>query len=684
MNNNKTAFWALAFIMVLGGLALAGAGGQTVAVTGPDLRLRFFEGIRPGAREPARVITSSFLHSTITANIESEEDLAEEQKQIKKTFNLDDVKLLTEAVLKFPAGRSEKISHLLRLDGKQYSILITPADRARMKQFRVEIFELSNEKKMSLLDTEVILPARNIAVFGFEDTQQKPYFLALRVARAGGAGGVEGAALGGVEGGVEGGVIGGVEGGVEGGVIGGVEGGVVGGGAGSTRAEFVPPKLIKKVEPLYPVKARLDRVEGVVDAEATTDTQGRVQTVKILRSVPKLDQAVVDAVKQWVYKPALVNGKPVPVSLKISCRFTLRGGRHNVEESSVVVAPPEATGISGKEKGEQGKVTQAAQEFAKGAVKITGDMKPPQLIKKVDPVYPEIARQSHVEGVVILAVRTDTSGKVKDVMVLRSIPLLDQAAIDAVRQWVYKPLIVEGKPVEAVFTVTVRFSLDGKKSAKSAQAIEQFAKGAVKITGDMNPPQLTTKVDPVYPEIARQSRVEGVVILEVRTDTTGKVKDVMVLRSIPLLDQAAIDAVRQWVYKPLIVEGKPVEAVFTVTVRFELKGGEKEEAAEAEKAGETEKGAVRATGEINPPRLLKKVEPVYPQEARKAGVEGTVILEAMTDARGNVAGIKVLKSIPELDQAAIDALKQWKYEPTIIDGKPTPVVFTVTIRFRLQ
>jgi TonB family protein len=669
MNNNKAAFWALACILVLGGLALAGAGGQTAAAAGPDLRLRFFEGIRPGAAEPARVITSSFLHSTITANIASEEDLAEEQKQIKKTFNLDDVKLLTEAVLKWPARGSEKVSHLLRLDGKQYSILITPADRARVKRFRVEIFELNNEKKMSLLDTEVILPARNIAVFGFEDTQQKPYFLALRVARAG------------VAGGVVGGVLGGVEGGVEGGVVGGVEGGVVGGRASSTRAKYVPPKLIKKVEPVYPVKARLDRVEGVVDVEATTDAQGQVQTVKILRSVPKLDQVVVDTVKQWVYEPAFVDGKPVPVTVKISCRFTLSGGRHNVEESAVVVAPSEASGISGKEQGEQGKVAQATQEFAKGAVRITGDMKPPQLMKKVDPIYPEIARQSHVEGVVILAVRTDTSGKVKDVMVLRSVPLLDQAAIDAVRQWIYKPLIVEGKPVEAVFTVTVRFSLDGQKSAK---AIDEFARGAVKISGDLKPPQLTTKVDPVYPEIARQSHVEGVVILELRTDASGKVKDVMVLRSVPLLDQAAIDAVRQWVYKPLIVEGKPVEAVFTVTVRFELKGGEKEEAAEPERPGETEKGAVRATGEINPPQLIKKVEPVYPEEARKAGIEGTVILEAMTDARGNVARVKVLKSIPELDQAAINALKQWKYEPTFIDGKPTPVVFTVTIRFQLK
>jgi protein TonB len=61
-----------------------------------------------------------------------------------------------------------------------------------------------------------------------------------------------------------------------------------------------------------------------------------------------------------------------------------------------------------------------------------------------------------------------------------------------------------------------------------------------------------------------------VVILAVKTDETGKVVDTVVLRSIPLLDQAAIDAVRQWVYEPFVQDGKAVPVVFNVTVRFQL------------------------------------------------------------------------------------------------------------------
>jgi len=65
--------------------------------------------------------------------------------------------------------------------------------------------------------------------------------------------------------------------------------------------------------------------------------------------------------------------------------------------------------------------------------------------------------------------------------------------------------------------------------------------------------------------------VEGVVIIEAQTDIYGRVQSVKVLRSIPLLDQAAIDAVRQWVYEPMVINGRPRGVIFTVTVTFKLK-----------------------------------------------------------------------------------------------------------------
>jgi protein TonB len=87
----------------------------------------------------------------------------------------------------------------------------------------------------------------------------------------------------------------------------------------------------------------------------------------------------------------------------------------------------------------------------------------------------------------------------------------------------------------------------------------------------MRAPAKVHHVSPVYPAIAQQARVQGTVILEAIIDPSGTVKDARVLRSIALLDQAALEAVRQWVFTPTLLNGVPVPVVMTVTVTFTLK-----------------------------------------------------------------------------------------------------------------
>jgi len=99
--------------------------------------------------------------------------------------------------------------------------------------------------------------------------------------------------------------------------------------------------------------------------------------------------------------------------------------------------------------------------------------------------------------------------------------------------------------------------------------------------------------------------------------------------------------------------------------------------------GEVE-APIRAVDEIKPPKLIKEVKPIYPEDARQKRVEGTVILEATTDIYGRVQKVEVLRSIPLLDQAAIDAVRQWIYEPEIIEGKPRGIIFTITVTFKLK
>jgi protein TonB len=89
-------------------------------------------------------------------------------------------------------------------------------------------------------------------------------------------------------------------------------------------------------------------------------------------------------------------------------------------------------------------------------------------------------------------------------------------------------------------------------------------------------------------------------------------------------------------------------------------------------------------GAIEPSRLITKVNPVYPELARRARVSGSVVLEAVIDEEGNVSAVKALSGHSFLVDAAVEAVKHWKYSPTILNGEPVPILATVTVIFRLD
>jgi protein TonB len=94
---------------------------------------------------------------------------------------------------------------------------------------------------------------------------------------------------------------------------------------------------------------------------------------------------------------------------------------------------------------------------------------------------------------------------------------------------------------------------------------------------------------------------------------------------------------------------------------------------------------MRITASVKQPELIKKIEPPYPEVARRTKLEGVVVLEAVITKTGSVEEVKVLRALnPTLDQAALNAVKQWKYKPATLNGRPVKVYFTVTVTFRLQ
>lgn len=95
-------------------------------------------------------------------------------------------------------------------------------------------------------------------------------------------------------------------------------------------------------------------------------------------------------------------------------------------------------------------------------------------------------------------------------------------------------------------------------------------------------------------------------------------------------------------------------------------------------------GARRVGGNVRPPRAIHRVDPQYPPAAREARVQGMVILELIIDESGSVREARILKGLPYgMDQAALDAVRQWRFEPGTQEGRPVAVIFNVTVAFRL-
>ena len=94
---------------------------------------------------------------------------------------------------------------------------------------------------------------------------------------------------------------------------------------------------------------------------------------------------------------------------------------------------------------------------------------------------------------------------------------------------------------------------------------------------------------------------------------------------------------------------------------------------------------LRVGGEITKPERLGGVQPAYTELARKARIQGVVIVEAIIDKEGHVTNVRVLKGLPMgLDQSAVDAVKSWRFRPATLNGRPVSVYYSLTVNFRLQ
>jgi TonB family protein len=211
------------------------------------------------------------------------------------------------------------------------------------------------------------------------------------------------------------------------------------------------------------------------------------------------------------------------------------------------------------------------------------------------------------------------------------------------------------------------------------------AGGPLKVGAAVQSAKLISHPTPVYPPVAKSARVQGTVVLQATIGTDGTVQNLVVLSAdSPLLVPSAIEAVKQWVYQPTLLNGNPVQVVTEITVNFTLQDSNGTAAAPAAQTAPLAPGVYRAGSGVSNPVPTYRPEPKYSEEARKAKWQGAVLLSLVVDATGTPTSIKIVRPLGlGLDEKAIEAVQQWQFKPGMKDGAPVPVQAQIEVTFRL-
>jgi TonB family protein len=210
----------------------------------------------------------------------------------------------------------------------------------------------------------------------------------------------------------------------------------------------------------------------------------------------------------------------------------------------------------------------------------------------------------------------------------------------------------------------------------------------VQVAGSVTEGLLLTKTPPVYPPIARQARIQGTVVLAALISKEGSVEKLTLMSGHPMLAQAAIDAVKQWKYKPYLLNGEPVEVDTEIRVIFTLSPPEPPTPANATPDAQTDGVAgpgPKPEESVGPggkplyhrgegtsdPKIISQVDPEYSEAARQAGFQGICVLSLIVEPDGAPSNIQVSRKLGMgLDEKALEAVKKWRFRPSMKDGQP--------------
>jgi TonB family protein len=384
---------------------------------------------------------------------------------------------------------------------------------------------------------------------------------------------------------------------------------------------------------VYPAAALKQGVQGTVVVEVKLDADGNVADAHVVSGPDELRRAALESVLQWHLMKNLAGS-----SRQVSISFRL--------PDSVPTPPPFAAAVLG-----------AAYHVGAGVTA-------PVLLYKREPEYTQEARQAHYSGSVSLSVEIDPSGKATNIQVRRSLGLgLDEKAIEAVRQWKFKPGYKDGNPVTVAATIEVNFrTLDGPATAISPATLSPIMVGR------------TVKGINVY-GLSDQARADLLSQLPMHEGDTLSLESFQnVARVVQVFDEHLKVGFAQVSRTEVTLAIAPAAGVHPVTGTAPAVNTDASAAPPAR---------IRVGGGVMQAKLVSQPIPTYPPEAKEARIQGVVKLNATIAKDGTVQHLEVISGHPVLIMAAMEAVKQWVYEPTLLNKQPVEVQTEIDVNFTL-
>jgi TonB family protein len=435
--------------------------------------------------------------------------------------------------------------------------------------------------------------------------------------------------------------------------------------AGASGGVFGPPLLVSWAPLAYPKEAASQQLAGDVQVRFVVDESGAVAKARaVCSSDTRFENAAVQSVLQWRFKPALESSRPIAFCLDAVVHFRLADLKRQARSTSLspdfcepLVPAPH-----------------------RDAVKEAGD----------DPVYPDSLLPRHLTGETRAELTIGCDGRVQQVKILAtSHSDFVRPALKAVEGWTFQPAAQGDLTVPGLVGASLEFTYvdPGVEPVGFLPANDITIAKTEDGKALDHPPSVLIMVDPVYPYDLAVAGTEGEATADFTIGADGLVRSITGVNATqPEFGRALAAALEGWEFKPAIKGGAKVPVLASKRHRFRLRGKDANSqllTRLTEQIRRRDSDDLLARGFDGRPVPRFQAAPTYPEELSKAGVAGKAEIQFILDRDGRCRLARIVSASDErFGWAAATAVERWVFDPPKRKSQPVDVRFSIPFEFK--